>query len=70
MVCSGDSPRIRFEVCPKPQVGIALRAEPYVQTAVALHDQINGLDERFSILLKDKDIQMLVVKRVIELGIE
>ena len=41
-----------------------------VQTAVALHDEINGLDERFSTLLKDKDIQRLLMKRVIELGIE
>lgn len=29
MVCSGGSPRIRIEDCPKPQVGLALGAEPY-----------------------------------------
>ena len=41
-----------------------------VQTAVALQDETEGLDEKFSTPLKDKDIQTLLMKKMIELGIE
>ncbi|MHA2266013.1 MAG: tyrosine-type recombinase/integrase, partial [Candidatus Thorarchaeota archaeon] len=41
-----------------------------VQTAVAMQDEMKSLDEKFSTLLKDEDVQKLLMKRMIELGIK
>jgi integrase len=41
-----------------------------VQTAVAMQDEIEGLDERFSALLQDEDVQKLLMRKMVELGIK
>lgn len=41
-----------------------------MQTAVALQDEIEGLDEKLSALLQDEDVQKLLMKKMIELGIK
>ncbi len=41
-----------------------------VQTAVAMQDEIEGLDEKFSTLLQDEDVQKLLMRKMVELGIK
>jgi hypothetical protein len=41
-----------------------------VQTAVAMQDEIESLDGKFSALLEDEEVQKLLMKKMIELGIE
>jgi integrase len=41
-----------------------------VQTAVAMQDEIGNLDERFSALLQDEDVQKLLMRKMVELGIK
>ncbi len=41
-----------------------------VQTAVAMQDEIEGLDEKFSALLQDEDVQKLLMRKMVELGIK
>jgi integrase/recombinase XerD len=41
-----------------------------VQTAVAMQDEIKNLDEKFSILLQDGDVQKLLIKKMIEHGVK
>lgn len=41
-----------------------------LQTAVTVQDEIKDIDEKFSKLLQDEEIQKLLVKRMIELGIK
>lgn len=41
-----------------------------VQTTVAVQDEIQGLDEKFSTLLQDEEVQKLLMRRMIELGIK
>lgn len=40
-----------------------------VHTAMALQDEIESLDEKFSTLLQDDDVQKLLLKKMMELGI-
>ena len=40
-----------------------------LETAVALQDEIKSVDEKLSTLLQDEEVQKLLVKRMIELGI-
>jgi site-specific recombinase XerD len=40
-----------------------------VQTAVAMQDEIESLDGKFSTLLQDDEVQKLLMKKMIELGI-
>ncbi len=41
-----------------------------VQTAVAMQDEIEGLDDKFSTLLQDEDVQKLLMRKMVELGIK
>ncbi len=41
-----------------------------VQTAGAMQDEIEGLDEKFSALLQDEDVQKLLMRKMVELGIK
>lgn len=41
-----------------------------VQTAVAMQDEIKSLDEKFSTLLQEEDVQRLLLKKMMELGIK
>jgi integrase len=41
-----------------------------VQTAVAMQDEIEGLDNKFSSLLQDEDVQKLLMRKMVELGIK
>ncbi|MCJ2563219.1 MAG: tyrosine-type recombinase/integrase [Candidatus Thermoplasmatota archaeon] len=41
-----------------------------VQTAMAMQDEIEGLDEKFSTLLQDEDVQKLLMRKMVELGIK
>lgn len=41
-----------------------------LQTAVTIQDEIKGIDEKFSRLLQDEEIQKVLVKKMIELGIK
>jgi integrase len=41
-----------------------------VQTAVAMQDEIEDLDKRFSTLLQDDDVQKLLMRKMVELGIK
>ncbi|MCK4456267.1 MAG: hypothetical protein KAW39_00850 [Thermoplasmata archaeon] len=40
-----------------------------MQTAGAMQDEIEGLDEKLSTLLHDEDVQRLLKRRMIERGI-
>lgn len=40
------------------------------QTAVAIQNDIEDLDERFSTLLQDEDVQKLLMRKIVELGIK
>ncbi|MEE9489913.1 MAG: hypothetical protein V3V91_05675 [Thermoplasmata archaeon] len=40
-----------------------------VQTAGAMQDEIEDLDEEFSTLLRDEDVQRLLMRRMTELRI-
>ncbi len=41
-----------------------------IQTAVVMQDEIEGPGEKFSTLLQDEDVQRLLMRRMIELGIK
>ncbi len=41
-----------------------------VQTAVAVQDEMESLDGKLSTILQDEDVQRLLVKKMIELGIK
>lgn len=41
-----------------------------MQTAVAMQDEIEGLDEKFSTLLQDEEVQKLLMRKMIELGMK
>jgi len=41
-----------------------------IQTAVGMQDEMKSLDEKFSILLQDEDVQKLLMRKMIELGIK
>ena len=41
-----------------------------VQTAVIMQDEVERPDEKFSTLLQDEDVQRLLMRKVIELGIK
>lgn len=39
-----------------------------VQTTVTLQDEMDDLDEKFSTVLQDEDVQKFLMKEMIELG--
>ncbi len=41
-----------------------------MQTAVAMQDEVESLDRKFSTILQDEEVQKLLMKKMIELGIE
>ena len=41
-----------------------------VQTVVVMQDEVERPDEKFSTLLQDEDVQKLLMRKTIELGIK
>jgi len=41
-----------------------------IQTAAALQDEMESVDGKLSTILQDEDVQRLLVKKMIELGIK
>ncbi|MFQ6060723.1 MAG: hypothetical protein ACE5KV_05440 [Thermoplasmata archaeon] len=41
-----------------------------VQTVVAMQDEIGSLDERFSTLLRDEEVQKLLIRKMLQLGMK